>query len=75
MFCLFLIFSLSSERELEQYALERVESRETMALLEDHVSRNLSQLPGFGVELAEMEFSSVKKNKRLFLIMFQVCLY
>ena len=28
-------------------------------LMEDHVSRNLSQLPEFGLELPEMKFSSV----------------
>lgn len=31
-----------------------------MAQLEDHVARNLSQLPNFGVELPTMEFSSVR---------------
>ena len=31
-----------------------------MAQVEDHVARNLSQLPNFGVELPTMEFSSVR---------------
>lgn len=31
-----------------------------MAQVEDHVARNLSQLPNFGVELSSMEFTSVR---------------
>jgi hypothetical protein len=31
-----------------------------MAQVEDHVARNLSQLPDFGVELSSMEFTSVR---------------
>ena len=36
-----------------------------MAQVEDHVARNLSQLPDFGVELSSMEFTSVRAFLRL----------
>jgi hypothetical protein len=43
-----------------------------MAQLEDHVARNLSQLPDFGVELSSMEFTSVRAFLRLSSVYFIV---
>lgn len=41
-----------------------------MAQVEDHVARNLSQLPDFGVELSSMEFTSVRAFLRLSQVFF-----
>lgn len=45
---------------IKRFSGERCEREAVMAQVEDHVARNLSQLPDFGVELSSMEFTSVR---------------
>jgi hypothetical protein len=50
---------------VKKFSGERCEREAVMAQVEDHVARNLSQLPDFGVELSSMEFTSVRAFLRL----------